>query len=81
VRHAFGRGRSDARGSFRNLVSHLQWRRLSADLGLQPDGRLAELGYDDWLAIFRFAIAHAPPAKLRRLDRARLANDRKRLVL
>ena len=68
VRHVFGRGRGDARGAFRNLVSHLQWRRLSADLGLAADARLAELAYDDWLAIFRFAMAHAPPAKLRRLD-------------
>jgi 23S rRNA (adenine-N6)-dimethyltransferase len=68
VRHVFGRGRGDARGAFRNLVSHLQWRRLSADLGLDPDARLAELAYQDWLAIFRFVTAHAPPAKLRRLD-------------
>ena len=66
VRHVFGRGRADARGAFRNLVSHLQWRRLSADLGF-ADARLAELAYDDWLAIFRFAMACAPPAKLRRL--------------
>jgi 23S rRNA (adenine-N6)-dimethyltransferase len=68
VRHVFGRGRADARGAFRNLVSHLQWRRLSADLGLAADARLAELSYDDWLTIFRFAMAHAPAAKLRRLD-------------
>lgn len=67
VRHVFGRGRADARGALRNLLSHLQWRRLSAELGLAPDARLAELAYDDWLAVFRFAIAHAPAAKLRRL--------------
>ncbi len=67
VRHVFGRGRGDARGAFRNLVSHLQWRRLSTRLGLAADARLAELAYDDWLAIFRFTLAHAPPAKLRRL--------------
>ncbi len=70
VRHAFGRGRADARGAFRSLLSHLQWRRLRADLGLAADARLAELGYDDWLALFRFAIAHAPPAKLRRAGMA-----------
>lgn len=69
VRHAFGRGRADARGAFRNILSHLQWRRLSADLGLPPDARLAELAYDDWLAVFRFAMASAPSAKLRRLER------------
>jgi 23S rRNA (adenine-N6)-dimethyltransferase len=80
VRHAFGRGRADARGSFRNLVSHLQWRRLSADLGLPPDARLAELAYDDWLAVFHFVIAHAPPAKLRRLERAGGASDSRRQV-
>lgn len=66
VRHAFGRGRADARGTFRSLLSHLQWRRLSADLELPPDARLAELAYDDWLAIFRFAMACAPVAKRRR---------------
>lgn len=66
VRHAFGRGRSDARGAFRGLVSHLQWRRLAARLGLATDARLAELAHDDWLAIFRFALACAPREKQRR---------------
>jgi 23S rRNA (adenine-N6)-dimethyltransferase len=66
VRHAFGRGRADARGAFRNLISHLQWRRLGADLGFPSDARLAELSYEDWLALFRFALAHAPPARLSR---------------
>ncbi len=68
VGHVFGRGRADARGAFRNLLSHLQWRRLSAELGVSADARLAELAYDDWMAIFRFATAHAPAAKLRRLS-------------
>jgi 16S rRNA A1518/A1519 N6-dimethyltransferase RsmA/KsgA/DIM1 with predicted DNA glycosylase/AP lyase activity len=66
VRHAFGRGRADARGAFRGLLSHLQWRRLSAELGVGADARLAELGYDDWLAIFGFATAHTPLAKRRK---------------
>lgn len=66
VRHAFGRGRADARGAFRGLLSHLQWRRLSAGLGLPSDARLAELAYEDWLAIFHFALACTPLAKQRR---------------
>lgn len=70
VRHAFGRGRADARGAFRGLVSHLQWRRLCERLGLAREARLAELAYDDWLAIFRFALACAPPEKQRRAGMA-----------
>jgi 23S rRNA (adenine-N6)-dimethyltransferase len=70
VRHAFGRGRADARGAFKPLLSHLQWRRLAADLGLAPTARLAELAYEDWLAIFRFALAHAPRAKQQRAGMA-----------
>ena len=66
VRRAFGRGRADARGAFKPLLSHLQWRRLATDLGLAQGARLAELAYDDWLALFRFALAHAPPAKQHR---------------
>ena len=66
VRHALGRGRADARGAFRGLLSHLQWRRFSADLGFAADVRLAELAYEDWLAIFRFAVVGAAPAKRRR---------------
>ena len=65
VRHVFGRGRADARGAFRTLLSQLQWRRLSADLGL-PAAALAELAYEDWLAVFRFAVASAAPARRRR---------------
>jgi 16S rRNA A1518/A1519 N6-dimethyltransferase RsmA/KsgA/DIM1 with predicted DNA glycosylase/AP lyase activity len=71
VRHAFGRGRADARGAFRGLLSHLQWRRLGDRLGLAPDARLAELAYSDWLAIFRFALASTPSEKQRRAGMVR----------
>ncbi len=70
VRHVFGRGRADARGAFRTLLSHLQWRRLSAGLGLPPGARLADLAYEDWLTVFRFAVASAAPARRRRAGMA-----------
>jgi 23S rRNA (adenine-N6)-dimethyltransferase len=67
VRQVLARPQPDARRALRPFLSQLQWRRLAAEFGLPPDARLAELGYDDWLAVFGFALAHAPPAKLRRL--------------
>jgi 23S rRNA (adenine-N6)-dimethyltransferase len=60
VRGVLERGKPDAWHSFRGRLSNLQWRRLAADLGLARDARLAELGYDDWLAVFRFAQALTP---------------------
>jgi 23S rRNA (adenine-N6)-dimethyltransferase len=71
VSHVLGRGRADARGALRGLLSNLQWRRLGGERGLAPDARLAELAYEDWLAIFRFSIACAP---LRKLQRAGMAS-------
>lgn len=60
VRQALERGRPDARRTFRNRLSNLQWRRLAADLGLARDARRDELSYEDWLAVFRFIVARAP---------------------
>jgi len=67
IRQTFARVRPDARGALRYLISNLQWRRLSEDLGLAPDALRADLTYDQWLVIFRFATAHAPAERRRRL--------------
>jgi hypothetical protein len=67
VRQALARPQPDAWRSLRGWVSNLQWRRLSAELGIAPDVARADLGYEHWLAIFRFVIAHAPPAWRQRL--------------
>ncbi|HEY1707316.1 MAG TPA: rRNA adenine N(6)-methyltransferase family protein [Rhizomicrobium sp.] len=63
VRYAFGRPKADARGSFRNLLSGLQWRLLARDLGMAQDVRLAELTLAQWLGIYRFSQRHVPPHK------------------
>lgn len=65
LRHAFARPRPDARGALRTLVSNLQWRRLSEDLGMAPDAMRADLTYAQWLGVFRFVSAHAPAHKRR----------------
>lgn len=65
VRYALGRSKSDARRTFRNLISNLQWRLLSKDLSVGPDARLDGLSLEQWLAIYRFVRAHAPSRKTR----------------
>lgn len=65
VRYALGRSKSDARRTFRNLISNLQWRLLAKDLSIDPDTRLDRLSLEQWLAIYRFVRWHAPPRKTR----------------
>jgi 23S rRNA (adenine-N6)-dimethyltransferase len=67
VRYVLARPRPDAWHAFRGLVSNLQWRRLMQDLAIAPDALRADLGYDQWLGVFRFVRRCAPPGKLRRL--------------
>jgi 16S rRNA A1518/A1519 N6-dimethyltransferase RsmA/KsgA/DIM1 with predicted DNA glycosylase/AP lyase activity len=66
VRYALGRSKADARLTFRNLFSNLQWRRLSADLGIAPGARLDALELAQWLALYRFARNFVPADKARR---------------
>ncbi len=66
LRHVFARGSREARRSFRGLFSNLQWRRLSADLGITEAAALADLTLEQWLALYRFALSSTPPAKQRR---------------
>jgi 23S rRNA (adenine-N6)-dimethyltransferase len=67
VRYAASRPQAEAWRCLRNLLSRLQWRRLSADLGLDPGVHRTELTAKQWLAIFGFIRAHAPAHKLERL--------------
>lgn len=67
VRYAFARCRADARGTFRNLLSNLQWRLLSNDLGIERDARLRDLQFKQWLSLFAFVRRHAPTRKLKRM--------------
>lgn len=63
VRYALRRSKPDARTTFRNVLSNLQWRWLARDLGVEPDIRLDALGIDQWLAIYRFIARAVPPRK------------------
>jgi len=65
VRYALERGKADARRTFRNLLSNMQWRRLSCDLGIAADAELCDLSHAQWLGIYRCFRAHAPAHKRR----------------
>jgi hypothetical protein len=65
VQYALGRCRSDARGTFRNLFSNLQWRRLSDELGIAEAALLRDLSLEQWLCLFDFVGKHVPAHKLR----------------
>ncbi|HZZ87060.1 MAG TPA: rRNA adenine N-6-methyltransferase family protein [Caulobacteraceae bacterium] len=70
VRYVFARPRPDAWRSLRGLVSNLQWRRLCADLGIEPDAMRADLSYAQWLGVFHFVRRCVPAAKLAHLHSA-----------
>jgi 23S rRNA (adenine-N6)-dimethyltransferase len=80
VRRVLARPQPDARRALRGLVSNLQWRRLTGDLGLAPDTLRAELTYDDWLAIFRFVRRCAPDRARARIGSASLGGHDQRGV-
>jgi len=61
VRTAFARGRPEARRTFRNALSNLQWRRLSADLAIPAGAARADLTLDQWPGLYRFIAARTPP--------------------
>jgi 16S rRNA A1518/A1519 N6-dimethyltransferase RsmA/KsgA/DIM1 with predicted DNA glycosylase/AP lyase activity len=63
VRYALRRSKADGRTTFRNVLSNLQWRYLSRDLGLRIDARLDELKLGDWIEIYEFIRRNAPPHK------------------
>jgi len=65
VRYAFARARRDARSTFRNVVSNMQWRRLSRDLDISPNAMRGELTLRQWLGVFRFVLHSAPPHRQR----------------
>jgi hypothetical protein len=47
------------------VLSNLQWRYLSRDLGLGIDARLDELELEDWIKIYTFVRRSVPPHKVR----------------
>lgn len=63
VRYALGRSKPDARTTFRNVLSNLQWRLLARDLAVARDVRLDELTIGQWVAIYRFVARAVPPGK------------------
>lgn len=60
VAYAFARQAPDARRMLRNVLSNLQWRRLSHDLRIPPGAARADLTLAQWVGIFRFVLAHTP---------------------
>jgi len=65
IRYALRRSKADARTTFRNVLSNLQWRYLSRDLGLAVDARLDALRLEDWIKIYAFIRRSVPPHKAR----------------
>ena len=65
VRYSLRRSKADARTTFRNVLSNLQWRYLSRDLGLEFDARLDGLKLADWIEIYTFIRRSVPPRKAR----------------
>ena len=63
VRYALGRCKTDARTTFRNLLSGLQWRLLARDLAIAEDAALATLTFQQWLGVYQFVRRCAPPHK------------------
>ena len=63
IRYALNRSKPDARTTFRNVLSNLQWRLLSRDLAVSPDVRLQQLTIEQWVAIYRFIARAVPPRK------------------
>lgn len=69
--YGFSRQRSSLGKSYKKIFSHLQWKRLAQDLGFDIHAQPTELGFDQWLGIFRFFIqgtrhgfARIPPEML-----------------
>ena len=63
VRAAFDRGRPDARGVFRSLLSNLQWRRLCSDMRIAQGAACADLTLVQWIGLFGFTTSCASPRR------------------
>jgi 16S rRNA A1518/A1519 N6-dimethyltransferase RsmA/KsgA/DIM1 with predicted DNA glycosylase/AP lyase activity len=66
VRYALARPSPEARAVFQPLVSRLQWRRLCADLQIEPDATRDGLSLGQWLGLYHFVRRYIPPTKRRR---------------
>jgi 16S rRNA A1518/A1519 N6-dimethyltransferase RsmA/KsgA/DIM1 with predicted DNA glycosylase/AP lyase activity len=65
VRYALGRSKPDAKKTLRNVLSGLQWRLLSRDLGIARGAPLSTLSLQQWISIYRFVRQCAPARKMR----------------
>ncbi len=71
VAWVFARPAGEARRNFRPLLSGLQWRILSADLGIAPDATRLDLTPDQWVGLYRFIRVGVPDRFRRRAFAAR----------
>ena len=63
--YGFSGWKPNLRTRYRNLFSHEQWKRLSADLAFSPDATSTQLTLDQWVALFRYALRGVPELKWR----------------
>jgi 16S rRNA A1518/A1519 N6-dimethyltransferase RsmA/KsgA/DIM1 with predicted DNA glycosylase/AP lyase activity len=66
IRHALERSKPEARKTFRDVLSNLQWRRLCEDLAIAREAALRDLTGVQWIGIYRAIRLHAPARKQRR---------------
>jgi len=74
IRYSLRRSKADARTTFRNVLSNLQWRYLSRDLGLGVDARLDEFKLEDWIEVYTFIRRSVPPHKAKRVFAANIVS-------
>ena len=65
VNYGFSGWKPNLRIAYRSLYTHVQWKRLSADLGFSPDATCTRLTLDQWLGLFRFMVRGVPELKWR----------------
>ena len=63
--YGFSGWKPNLRIAYRDLFTHVQWKRLSADLGFAPDATCTQLTLDQWLGLFRFMVRGVPELKWR----------------
>jgi 23S rRNA (adenine-N6)-dimethyltransferase len=66
VRYALARPSPQTHTVLRPLLSRIQWRRLAADLQIEPGATRNELSLDQWLGLYHFVRRHTPVTKRRR---------------
>lgn len=54
VNYGFGRWRANLGKNYKKVFSHIQWKRLSKDLGFNIHAQPTDLTFDQWYGIFQF---------------------------